>query len=200
MGGGLTADDLDNAIFNPNGTIYTNYSGYVKMIPIWKHDKVDYAWKEVRPNEYVIVANGSAAGPTGYLYKVANPNFFMGMGSVATAQHAAFGLGRSEQELEFQELRKLRSNGVGGSGHLVAAALANTSHVMWYLQEVFQNLKTKQSIYLMPFNEPAGTVYHTVEEYRNALTDIEMIIHKRKYPRYAQAHFAFCRLLVDHFT
>ena len=198
LGKGLTTDDLDSATFSEN-TVYTNYSGYVKMIPIWKHDKVDYSWKEIRPNEYVMVANGSAPGLSGYLLKVANPKFFMGMGSVATSQHSAFGLGRSENELFNQTLRKLRT-GVGSSGHMIAFPLCNTSHGLHYLQEVFNNLKTKTSIYLMPFNEPAGSEYHTIEEYRNALTDMEIIINNGGYPKYAQAHIAFCRLLLDHFT
>uniref|UniRef100_A0A2V0RCK3 VP7 n=1 Tax=viral metagenome TaxID=1070528 RepID=A0A2V0RCK3_9ZZZZ len=179
--------------------IYTNYSGFVKMIPMWKHDKLDFAWKEVRPNEYMIVKNGSAPGPNGYLYKVANPDFFMGMGSVATSQHAAFGVGRSERELYDQMVRKVET-GKGTSGHMIASALCHRSHLLWYLEEVYTNLKLKKSIYLMPFNEPEGAEYHTVKEYQHALTDMKEIIRRKEYPKYAVVHLIYCYNLVKHFS
>ena len=176
--------------------VYVNYSGYVKMIPLWDHDAVDFAWKEISPNEYVMVPVGSAPGASGYLYKVANPDFFMGMGSVATSQHSVFGLGRSEEELYNQAVRKLET-GTGTSGHMIASALCCRAHFMWYLEEVHRNLMTKKSIYLMPFNEPAGTEYHTIEEYRNAIVDMDRIAAEGRYPKYALAHLEICRAFVN---
>jgi len=181
-----------------DGVVYTNYSGFVKMIPMGKRDPLDFGWLEVRPNEYMMVAAGSAPGPSGYLYKVANPSFFRGMGSVATSQHSAFGVGRSEGELYDQTMRMVET-GAGTSGHMIASLLCHRSHFLWYLEEVYLNFTTKNSIYLMPFNEPAGTEYHTFEEYRNALADMEMIVKQGGYPRYALVHFALCRGFVSFF-
>jgi hypothetical protein len=186
----------------PDDVVYTNYSGFVKMIPMGKDDALDFAWSEIRPNEYKMVAVGSPPGPCGYLYKIANPGFFMGMGSVATSQHSAFGIGRSEDELYNQTIRMLET-GAGTSGHMIASILCHRSHFMWYLEEVYLNLTTKMSIYLMPFNEPAGTEYHAVEEYSNALEDMEKIFDHwavGRYPRYTLVNFALCRGLVNFFA
>lgn len=193
--------DPDDRYFTDDA-IYSNYSPFVHMVPIWEGDDVDYAWVCVGPNQYVMRAMprphipGEAYNAFGILLKVAAPEFFMGLGSVATAQHSCFGVGRSESELMEQAIRRV-ATGHDTSGHMIASALCHRAHFLWYLEEVYTNMMSKKSIYLMPFNEPAGTEYHSIEEYGYAVNDMGDIIERGGYPYYARAQVGICRDFVS---
>jgi hypothetical protein len=138
----------------------------------------------------------SMGAATPELLKVNNPKFFMGVGSVSTSQHGLFGVGRDVNSLYEQAKRKAES-GHDTSGHMIAAALCPKSHLLWYLEEVFINMTEKRSIYLVPFKEPKGTTYHSIDEYVNAINDMRKLLKSRAYPGYAREHVDICASLVD---
>jgi len=130
------------------------------------------------------------------LLKVNDPSFFMGLGSVSTAQNGSFGLGRDEASLTKQAMRRLET-GHDTSGHMIASVLCPTSHLLWYLEEVYINNKEKKSIYNVPFKEPTGALYHSIEEYRNALIDMKELEVKGLYPSFARNNVEVCRTFVS---
>lgn len=114
-----------------------------------------------------------------------NDRLYMGMGSVVTSCHAVFGLGRSLDEVIKQDLHKV-ATGVATSGHLLASCLAYRHHMLWYIYEVFINLQSKKSIYLFPFQEPEGGVYHSKQDYDYTLQLLQDKVNKNAIPQYAQ--------------
>ena len=133
------------------------------------------------------------------LYKVRDPKFFLGLGSVSTAQHGAYGIGRDEASLAFQTRRKVET-GHDTSGHMIASVLCPRSHLLWYLEEVYINMTTKKSIYIVPFNEPTDTMYHSIDEYKNAIIDMKKLDSSRTYPGYARNQVGICRSFVELFN
>jgi hypothetical protein len=118
---------------------------------------------------------------------VLNDRLFRGMGSVVTSCHAVFGLGRSLEEVITQDLHKV-ATGVATSGHLLASCIAHKHHMLWYVYEVFINLQSRKSIYLFPFREPEGGVYHSKQDYDYTLQLLQDKVRKNKLPRYAELH------------
>jgi len=193
--------------------VYSNYSKFVELVPYDEevHGKPDFAWRQKRAdngeqlNEYMMVYRVDFGKDSESLLMVKDPSFFLGLGSVVTAQHAAFGIGRHPHELHAQYLRARSGEDGGTSGHMFAAVLAHTAHCMWYLHEVMLNMKTKRSIYSVSFDEPKEAVYHTVQEYRNALIDMKTFedrtidgITTFGYPKfYVTHHINMCARCVD---
>jgi hypothetical protein len=178
--------------------IYSNYSEHVKLRTLTQEDvdTLDYAWLPVGPNMYAMspIKTGDVRDSTYGLLTVEDRDFFMGCGSVVTAAHACFGLGRSNKDLIFQKERKDNTKH-GTSGHMIASVLAFQSHFLWYMEEVYYNLKTKSSVYAVPFDEPEGGAYHTIHEYRNAIHDMQIIDTKGLYPKYARNNLEICKTL-----
>jgi hypothetical protein len=127
--------------------------------------------------------------------EVSNRGFFMGLGSVVTSQHSVLGVGRSPNELLKQYVRKqTRTHDGGTSGHMMAAAMAHTAHFLWYLEEIRVNRMTKTTVYTLHFDEPEGGVYHTDEEYKNAIDDLEKSLNNHP-TSYGFYHLRLLRLL-----
>jgi len=177
--------------------VYHNYSEYVTMIEITDADRadggLDFGWRYLGQGMYSMADIDS----TEYrLYKVQDSDFFRGLGTVVTSAHACFGFGRSNNDLIAQMERKSRT-GFGTSGHMIASILAFRSHFLWYLTEVNINIKTKQSIYIVPFDEPESGLYHVSMDYLNALEDIKLATRSVDIPEHAKANFEICKQFVQ---
>uniref|UniRef100_A0A2V0RLE8 VP7 n=1 Tax=viral metagenome TaxID=1070528 RepID=A0A2V0RLE8_9ZZZZ len=176
--------------------IYGNYSEFVTLSIISESDikTLDFGWRAVGNNLYAM----SEISEDNYadLYKVEDIKFFMGCGSVITAAHACFGVGRSNDELLFQLERKMNT-GHGTSGHMIASVLAFQSHFLWYLEEVFENFHSGKSVYVTKFNEPGSGAYHTIHEYRNAIHDMKRSDTNKLYPGYARNNLGICEKFVS---
>jgi hypothetical protein len=176
--------------------IYGNYSEFVTLTPLLSDDskRLDYGWRSVGTNLYAMQRVTSDNYEN--LLKVDDDQFFMGCGSVVTAAHGCFGIGRTNDELIRQFERKVNT-GFGTSGHMIASVLAFQSHFLWYLEEVSYNLETKKSVYAVRFNEPESAAYHTIHEYRNAIDDMKSADLNKEYPKYARPNLEICRKFVS---
>jgi hypothetical protein len=176
--------------------VYCNYSEFVTLKPLLSDDskRLDYGWRPVGANLYAMqrVTDDNYE----HLLKVDDDQFFMGCGSVVTAAHGCFGIGRTNDALIRQFERKVNT-GFGTSGHMIASILAFQSHFLWYLEEVSYNLETKKSVYAVRFNEPESAAYHTIHEYRNAIDDMKSADLNKEYPKYARPNFEICRKFVS---
>jgi hypothetical protein len=102
----------------------------------------------------------------GELYMIANPEFFLGTGSIITIGHGGFGLLR-----DLTSMLKLRDAKADPSGHTIAALVAYPAHFLWYMQEVLYNLKSKESVYLAPsLVAPGGGEYHDFQAHQEAVS------------------------------
>uniref|UniRef100_A0A2V0RB65 VP7 n=1 Tax=viral metagenome TaxID=1070528 RepID=A0A2V0RB65_9ZZZZ len=178
--------EMNGSISKP--VVYTNYSGFVKLVPLRRELNMDFGWLPMGNNEYAMANPREVSQP---LFMVEDEAFFMGLGSVVTGHHSIYGLGRSEPELWEQLQRKLKT-GHDTSGHMIAAPLAYKAQMLWYLQEVMINMTQKRSIYSLPFKEPTGGVYHTTTEYVHALNDMNKLDRGRVYPFYARQNVSIC--------
>uniref|UniRef100_A0A2V0RB52 VP7 n=1 Tax=viral metagenome TaxID=1070528 RepID=A0A2V0RB52_9ZZZZ len=176
--------------------VYSNYSEFVIMRPITDDEleTLDFGWLPVGDNMYVMSKIDEDDYSSGLL-TVDDRDFFLGCGSVVTSAHACFGLGRSNTDLISQRRRK-EATGYGTSGHMIASVLSFQSHFLWYLEEVYMNLKTNRSVYVTTFNEPEEGAYHTIHEYRNAVLDMKLLDSKGMYPKYARNNFRICETFV----
>jgi len=176
--------------------VYCNYSEFVEMIPITSDDALllDFAWMPVGNNLYTMAKITEST--KGHLLKVKDPDFFNGCGSVVTAAHACFGIGRSNIDLINQLERKLNT-GHSTSGHMIASVLAFQSQFMWYLQEVFNNFERGSSVYITKFAEPGSGMYHSIYEYRNAIHDMKTADKSKLYPNYARNNLDICERFVS---
>uniref|UniRef100_A0A2V0RCW2 VP7 n=1 Tax=viral metagenome TaxID=1070528 RepID=A0A2V0RCW2_9ZZZZ len=191
--------NIDARIEESNGSasgpmIYANYSGHVELVPIHEEDYLDFAWHKIGDNRFIMQDPRSwipSRNDGAHLYKIADTSFFNGLGSVCTCAHAVYGIGRSEPELWEQLQRKL-STGHDTSGHMLAAPVMHTSHMLWYLHEVYTNIMREASIYNLSFKEPTDGLYHTMQEYEHAIQDMHKLDRNRMYPFYARRNIAFC--------
>jgi hypothetical protein len=190
----LTRYGIGTGDINPV-EVYGNYSEYVKLVPMLEDDakRLDYGWKVIGNNMYVM--QPATPGNLNELLKVDDEEFFMGCGSVVTAAHGCFGIGRTNDELIEQFERKVNT-GHGTSGHMIASVLAFQSHFLWYLEEVSYNIETNSSVYAVRFNEPGSKAYHTIHEYRNAIHDMKRADSNKVYPGYARINLGLCEKFV----
>lgn len=196
MSGMMNGEPFDNAVLHgPDGTrtskgIIRDKSGKKYIILEHNAKTLENGVNSFKDGEETLTSIDKK------LFKIQDRTFFNGLGSVSTAQHGSFGLGRDEASLVKQAMRRVRS-GHDTSGHMIASALCPSSHLLWYLEEVYNNVKTEKSIYNAPFKEPAGGLYHTIEEYQNAITDMRTLENQSLYPHYARIHVAVCRTFVS---
>jgi hypothetical protein len=151
-----------------DGPAFRNYNRDVKMVRMSIYDRANLLFG------YRLLGNGSFS-PTetsskSVLYKVADEDrrLFFGLGGRVATQHTVFGLGRDPIEM-WEQAETFISTGHGTSGHMLGALLAHNVHFLWYLFEIGFNMYYDKSIYLIPFNEPEGKVYHSATEYFNAM-------------------------------
>jgi hypothetical protein len=137
------------------------------------------------------------------LYKVEDPRMFMGLGSIVTSTHGIFAIGRDEESRFYQRMRRIDPNFIGEglkgfdtSGHMMASVLAFRSQFLWYLQEIYNNFESESSIYLFPFAEPKGKLYHPIQDYINAISDMEKLTNANLYPMYARTNIEVCKAFV----
>jgi hypothetical protein len=178
--------------------VYSNYSGYVELVPLTKSDieNLDFAWLQQGNSN-----NFKMRIPTDdnykSLFKVEDPKFFLGLGSVAIGQHSCYGIGRSAKDL-YEQYERKRKTGHGTSGHMITSVLCFRSHFLWYLEEIMYNNVNKKSIYNLPFKEPEGGLYHSIQEYKHAIYDMkELLKSKGVYPNYVLGNYGICRSFVE---
>jgi hypothetical protein len=193
----------EKSISKQEPVVYANYSGFVTLKAMTNPNEYDFGWRRISDNRYIMVSTegSDTSGPEdgeyseSQLYTVSDPTFFNGLGSVCTSAHAVFSLGRREPDLVFQTRRRLET-GHDTSGHMLAAPLMYLSHLLWYLQEVSDNFASEASIYNLPFKEPTRGLYHTTQEYKNALYDMRRSL-ADQYPFYARQNVDICERFVS---
>jgi hypothetical protein len=184
---GIEAQKLDTQ------TRYLNYNGYVKLRKPFSGERFDFVWVGDNMNGYhmeyqdVAMEDGRVIG---------NPEIFMGLGSVVTSVHSIMKFKRDEISKLTQVAREIAGH-EKVSGHMFAGVLAFQSHLLWYLQEVFINSQTKQSIYLFNFTAEKLNRYHTIGEYTATIHDIEAYIAMTPTPAYVRDNISLCREVVS---
>lgn len=150
---------------------YLNYSKHVKLRPITEAEtlELDYAWKRSNSGHYTMSL------PVQGTFTISNPAFMNGFSSVCTSAHSTYGYGRDPSELVFQMTREIDS-GHGTSGHMIASCLMFRAHLLLYLNDVHYNNTTNKSIYNLEVKEPTSGRYHTNQEYKHAIDDINTLM------------------------
>jgi len=171
---------------------YLNYSGFVKLREVTEKEieTLDFAYQLVDGGFYLAVV------PSAGCYVVDNPEIFNGYGSVCTSYHSSYGRGRDVQSL-MKEYRRYEDTNVASSGHMIASSLMYRCHVLTYLNEVYTNYMTRSSIYNLPVVEPTSGLYHTKQEYQNAIIDIRELIRSGVMHKYALDNFNIISKFVD---
>lgn len=179
---------------------YANYSSYVVMRQIQESEIPEYDFAYERRNDGLYVMTI----PKATSFVVDDPTFFNGYSSVCTSIHSLYGISK---DLGFQadQLHRdmvqlsegAKEEDVGTSGHMIAACLMYRAHLLLYLQDVVFNFRTKQSVYNLPVNEPAGGLYHTKRQYLNAIEDVKTLIDSGKTHKFASKNLNVMIRVVD---
>lgn len=156
-------------------TPFMNYSEHVMVMLI--DDELitktyDFLYKKDPNNDWVYIVCGNSDPAQKY---VVTDEFMMGSASIITSRHRSYGLCRDVNSLIRQQSYKGRI-----SGHMIAAQLAYTPHLLWYLYEVYYNYSTKKSTYKLTVIEPTEDRYHNREEYENAIREVHEAYYKAK--------------------
>ena len=171
---------------------YLNYSGFVKLRLINQREieRLDFAY-ELMPNGLY-----KAVIPHADCFIVENKEMFSGYGSLCTSMHSCYGKGRDVESL-IKEVRRKNETDIGTSGHMIAASLMYRCHLLTYLNEVLINNTTKTSIYNLTVVEPASGLYHTKQEYKNAILDIERLIQQLVMNKFTRRNLHIIKLFVE---
>lgn len=172
--------------------MYVNYNPFVKMRRFRPDDEVDFVWVEEKGKYYM-------AKPyiDDNVYIIEDWSLFMGLGSVVCAWHSTFGLLRDNESLYEQFTAKVNYATHEPSGHMISASLSFLSHLLWYLQEITINIKTKKSIYLLPFNEPRGGEFHSKYEYLSSIIELKKYFKGKGSTAYKYMPDSFRRIMMN---
>lgn len=169
-------DTYMDAVFKIMGnTSFLNYSEHVLVMPINDDmliNTYDFLYKKDPEHSWLY-----------QICKISDPaqkfvitdEFMMGSASVITSRHRSYGLCRDVDSL----IRQLSYSG-RISGHMIAAQLAYSTHLLWYLHEVYYNYSTKKSTYKLTVIEPTEDRYHNREEYENAIREVQEAYYKAR--------------------
>jgi hypothetical protein len=172
---------------------YLNYSKHIKLRTITEDEieTLDFAYRRDPRGHYTM------SMPAPGTYTISNPEFMNGFSSVCTSAHSTYGYGRDPSELVFQMSREIDS-GHGTSGHMIASCLMFRAHVLLYLNDVHYNNTTNKSIYNLEMKEPTSGRYHTNQEYKHAIEDINNLMEGTDFgTKHARSNFELIKAFVN---
>lgn len=167
---------LNKMVKKMSDVIFTNYSKHVSIERARNDMNYDFVYKMIGPGKFKVTMHDKLSDEPSYV--IANMDFFMGTGSVITTHHRIYALARDEESLIRQYNLKL-VDGVSTSGHMIAAQLSYTPHLLWYLHEILYNTRMKKSVYILSVNEPTEDIYHSKVEYMRAFSEINLTYAER---------------------
>jgi len=167
---------LQKSINKMSDVMFTNYSKHVIIERVRQGDTFDFVYEMVGPGIFKVTTMQDVTKVI--TYKISNVDIFMGTGSVITTHHRVYGLARDKESL-WRQYQSKQTDGISTSGHMIAAQLALTTHLLWYLLEVLYNVKMKKSVYILSVNEPTDDIYHSKAEYMKAFNEVNLTYNSR---------------------